>query len=476
MFEHVRSFEFGGAEPGTYTGESQGSLVLNKNHSVRLDMACIEVGINHSSTSPYSALRPDSKDRFVTIGRSIVAMLVCLAFASLSNAAMAVTKYRFIDLGVLPGTDVSGASAINAAGEVLGASGTSTSGRGVPFVWRNGTMSALSVPADPSSSASVVRISDSGDVAGSIIRPGYQGSRYPHAAIWRGESIVELGMLPGGTLYSSAQDLNDAGQVVGISDSSNGGRAFVWESGRMSELPATTTTSTSSGAMAVNRAGDIAGYSRGPDPYSGRAILWRNGVPTDLGDLPGGYDRSFATDLNDNGSVVGSSSARIENLRTDFKGTLGFIWREGVMTSLGDLPRGLEGSSALAVNNRDQVVGTSMTDCLGGGCGPDYNGTSHAFIWEDGVMWDLNDLLIGPQPTGIPGLVLVSANDINDDGWIVGIAATPFTYDPEAVTYARGFLLQPVPVPEPVTGVLMGTGLLVFGVTWSRWGGRKSSR
>ncbi|HEY7636924.1 MAG TPA: hypothetical protein VH763_15350 [Gemmatimonadales bacterium] len=61
-------------------------------------------------------------------------------------------------------------------------------------------------------------------------------------------------------------------------------------------------------------------------------------------------------------------------------------------------------SEAFAINSRGQVVGVSFG-------GP--NG-SHAFLWQNGVLKDLNDLVdIAPD-------VLQSAQDINDAGQITG--------------------------------------------------------
>ena len=61
-------------------------------------------------------------------------------------------------------------------------------------------------------------------------------------------------------------------------------------------------------------------------------------------------------------------------------------------------------SEAFAINRHRQVVGVSF----GGAAG------SRAFIWRNGVLRNLNDLVdIAPD-------VLLSAQDINDDGVITG--------------------------------------------------------
>jgi probable HAF family extracellular repeat protein len=61
-------------------------------------------------------------------------------------------------------------------------------------------------------------------------------------------------------------------------------------------------------------------------------------------------------------------------------------------------------NEALGVNNRGQVVGVSF----GGAPGV------RAFLWDDGQLWNLNDLAdVAPN-------VLQSAQHINDAGQITG--------------------------------------------------------
>jgi probable HAF family extracellular repeat protein len=80
-------------------------------------------------------------------------------------------------------------------------------------------------------------------------------------------------------------------------------------------------------------------------------------------------------------------------------------------------------SYAYAINERGQVVGQS----LGGPYG------TRAFIWENGVMTDLNCLM----PPG--SRYLLYANDINDSGRITGEAYDPNTGE------APAFVAVPTP-------------------------------
>jgi probable HAF family extracellular repeat protein len=64
-------------------------------------------------------------------------------------------------------------------------------------------------------------------------------------------------------------------------------------------------------------------------------------------------------------------------------------------------------SAAYAINNQSQIVSQSIN----------VNGNSRAFLWQNGVMTDLNALIPANS-----NLTLVYADDINDAGEIVGQA------------------------------------------------------
>ena len=93
---------------------------------------------------------------------------------------------------------------------------------------------------------------------------------------------------------------------------------------------------------------------------------------------------------------------------------LALLWEGDGFIELGTL--GGNESIANDINNLGQVVGKSKTA----------DGVDHAFIWQDGVMCDLNDLIITETD-----FELASAEAINDLGDIVG-----WGYIPEEAAHA----------------------------------------
>lgn len=297
------------------------------------------------------------------------------------------------------------------------------------------------------------------------------GTASIHAAILY--SVTDLGDLPGGENLSHAMAVNNLGQVVGVSETADGRRAFLWANGVITDLNTLTGEHHYSFAWDINDAGQIVGtsgvdgtgggvlswrpflYSNGSmtvltgfDDYYGEArginnagdvvggsqyshgafLLYASGTMVDLGSLGGTPDYSNAYGINDLTQVVGGiSPAR------------GVLWENGTMTDLGDLPGGPERTRAYDINNLGQVVGES------GVPSPSFN---HAFVWENGVMTDL----------GVwPGTNMSLAEGINDSGLVVG---TSFNYDP--ITYIgqdhRAFVWDSVNGMQDLNDMLDSSG------------------
>ena len=166
-------------------------------------------------------------------------------------------------------------------------------------------------------------------------------------------------------------------------------------------------------------------------------------------------------DINAQGDVVGFSNPPGAG---DPEGEFiarAFRWAYGAATAddLGALAGDLF-SEAFAINAHGQVVGVSF----GGASG------SRAFIWQNGVLANLNDLVdIAPD-------VLVSAQDINDAGQITGRVRDGVTGE------VRAFVATPTATEDrgpgghaPVPPVRGGTGVPLL-MRGCRLAGRSSSR
>jgi probable HAF family extracellular repeat protein len=174
-------------------------------------------------------------------------------------------------------------------------------------------------------------------------------------------------------------------------------------------------------AEGINDNGQVVGWST-IETYGGHAFLWDidNGMQ-DLGCLPGGTN-SYAEAINNNGQVVGwSPMAEVEPA---------FLWdADNGMQDLGCLPGG-DFSYAESINDNGQVVGHSYTDT-----------GIHAFLWDpDNGMQDLNNLLLDGSDW-----VLRFATGINTHGQIVGYGFI------DGNTHA--FLMTPIPEPSFVVNI-----------------------
>jgi probable HAF family extracellular repeat protein len=244
--------------------------------------------------------------------------------------------------------------------------------------------------------------------------------------VWENGAMQSLPTL-GGT-HGFAAAANNLGQIVGWAENTVRDpvhctppqifqfRAVVWgpNGKQIHELPILPEDD-SSAATAINDGGQIVGISGECDDAVGsatakNAVLWQNGMVTKLPDL-GGDEWNTPTAINERGDIAGFS---------DHEGDLiteAVFWpAEGGLQALGFLYGDHSLSEAFGMNERRQIVGLS--------CGAE----CRAFLWQDGVMLDLNEL-IAPDDS----VLLTHAMDINDDGVITGRALIKATN--ERVTF-----------------------------------------
>ena len=184
------------------------------------------------------------------------------------------------------------------------------------------------------------------------------------------------------------------------------------------------------GAFGINDNGDVVGMSGTcgpPDTYAlgKHAVLWRNGSVFKLRGL-GGQMNNAAIVINNAGQIAGISDVPGDDKPGAIPATRAVLWQNGAITNLGTLP-GDYLSLAQDINAKGQVVGLSC----------DVNFSCRAFLWDHGVMMDLNTL--------VPlGLYLTQAEGINDLGEIAGTA-----YDPSSPNVPTpAFLAVPTPAAQ----------------------------
>ena len=330
----------------------------------------------------------------VTMDQLLDPISLSLSATAVSGSVRITIGERNIGLPTLGGANTSiNWGGINDRGEAVGLSETSVPdpdgedlcgfGTGktcLPFLWRDGHMSALPTLGGNNGQASAINnrgqitgFAETGDADAACPFP----SKTDSAVLWdkgQAQALPTVGGDPDGTAFG----INDRGQAVGYTGTcTTASHAVLWENGTAIQLH-DNGVSRSNVAYAINNQGQIVGRTRTADGSTSIATLWENNTPISLGILPGDF-----------------------------------------------------ASWALSINNRRQVVGTTFT--------LDSNFTlnwSRGFIWQDKVMTDLNTLIPADS-----NLFIVEAGNINERGQIAGMAVVqsgPHKGD------VHGFLLTPV--------------------------------
>jgi probable HAF family extracellular repeat protein len=191
-------------------------------------------------------------------------------------------------------------------------------------------------------------------------------------------------------------------------------RPVVWGPARDEILELPLVDGDSDGAAtAVNDRGQIVGISGACGIAVGgvtalHAVLWDNGAITNIVNPNGAPYWNTPMMINERGDVVGFAG-----VPGDAAGnfTPPFLWTKSGGFVFLPLLQGDIAGVATSINNRGQVVGYSNNA----------GGNFHAWIWQNGVTANLNDLIEpGSDLTGPVEL----AFDINDRGEITGTTTT----------------------------------------------------
>jgi len=234
---------------------------------------------------------------------------------------------------------------------------------------------------------------------------------------WQNGAMIGLPTLGGYNGFATG--INNSGQVVGWAENATHDptcnspqvlqfEAVVWgpENNEFEQLPPYG-TDPDGAATAINSKGQVVGISGLCGNAIGGAtaehmVLWQKNSATSLPTLGGQYWNT-PMDINDNGDVTGFSDHPGDSVSSPNFTTFLWMGSSGQTQDLGTLP-GDNVSEGLGINDSDQVVGVSYP-------------SGHAFIWQNGMMTDLNALISSNS-----SWLLVDAQDIDNAGVITGEA------------------------------------------------------
>jgi probable HAF family extracellular repeat protein len=241
------------------------------------------------------------------------------------------------------------------------------------------------------------------------------------AARWHSGVLTELPTLGG--INSVALEINNRGEIIGASDDGTSDatcmppqkthfQAVVWapKTGKAQKLPPLPGDEVGL-ALKNNDKGQVVGTSGlcsnttfGGFGLGPHAVLWDHGSPINLGNLGEPEGVNVAADINSRGQVVGGAGVPGGS-------THPFMWTKATgMRDLGLMSADPADASntPYAINDHGQMVGASCDITLA---------TCRGYIWQNGVMTDLNDLIPADSP-----LYLISPFGISNNGDIAGLA------------------------------------------------------
>ena len=229
--------------------------------------------------------------------------------------------------------------------------------------------------------------------------------------------FTNLGTFPGGD-WSEAVAV-EQGVVVGFAGNTVKGdpplEAFIYQDGVMVNLGEDLGTPSSRASDIAN--GIVTGWMGQSLIFDGNAYIWDQRDVMMLPPIPGGF-LSQGWSINNLQDVAGRG--RMVDRQTGNTVWRAFAWINDNMVSIGPLP-GFSQSTAFELNDAQHVVGAATTTGL------------RAFVWRDGVLTDLNDL-ISPDLN----LTIKVARGINQAGQITADA------DSDDLDATVGLVLTPV--------------------------------
>jgi uncharacterized membrane protein len=349
------------------------------------------------------------------------AVLSCIVINA--NAANAVSLYTITEL--TPNNLRSTAVDINNLDQVI------VRADGSSFLWENGSMEEFDTPPGYTS-ISPKSINDAGQVVGSanILYYNYSIS---FAVIWPNNTIIDTDFrVLTHAFNSTGVDINNNGQILVDAEGLGTFLVQVDPSGHVISERNIIPEEPYLYTLGLNDIGQVIGNGfdgDGPVPF-----IWENDVIT----TGLGFGYGTPTSINNAGQVVGCYVVTYR-----YPNCTAALWDDGNSIRLDT--EDSKDSEALDINDNGLIVGRVYSSFF------DPVQTSYATLWQDGEMFDLNNL-IGPNSDSFD--TLVTATAINNNGLIIGQGRV----NNQTRAFLATPILEPTPVPEPST--ILGLGLL----------------
>lgn len=283
------------------------------------------------------------------------------------------------------------------------------------FLWLpDGTFIPITLPVSPFLyQLAAVDVNEAHQVVGNLVAPGYGDTGF----LYEQGRITTLGTLPGGN-YSEATALNQFGTVTGYAGNTSTGlpaQAFIFQDGVLTSLSPDLGTPTSR-AYDISDDGTITGWTGQLGPsIDGVAFTWHQGTVTLLPTIPKAHSH-IARAINSYADVVGEAYFETRRGGSYHRA---YVHTGGTSFTIDPFP-GDVSSTAWGINDHQVIIGSSS--------GP---GRGALFIWADGDMRDLSDLVVS-----VVGMKLWTVQSINNAGQI--------SADGSLLGHAAVFRLHPI--------------------------------
>ena len=265
------------------------------------------------------------------------------------------------------GGAISQANAANATGALVGFS-QNASGDNHAFIYQSGTVTDLNNTLGGKSSTAVA-INATGQIAGTY-QPSGADSSHQHAFLYDNGAVTDLGTLGGAS--SQATAIDSQGDVIGSSFvDSNTFHAFLYSNGVMKDIDTVDGNTT---AIAVNNNDQVLinlPNFAGVRYYSNGSVV--NPVPSYAT-----YSDGVA--MNSHGDVVG-------NLQVG-NSSHAFLYSNGLFTDLETLFDPSASTYATDINDDGEILGRVSLP----------NNTQYVFLDSNGTIYDLNNYVTGLPP------------------------------------------------------------------------------